>query len=489
MVVLDDFEQQSGLLGVVIDSIPEGILAIDCEGKVIMWNRAVEEMTGVKKEDMLGKGEYAYAIPFYGERRPILVDILLGKGKEWERGYEKIDRKGQTLVAEGFVPRAYGGRGFHFWTIAAPIFDQAGNMLGAIQCVRDISERKRMEQELRQKSMYDGLTGLYNRTFFEEELRRLEKSRSFPISLILCDIDGLKIANDTYGHEQGDALLCRAARVLASCVRGGDLAARIGGDEFALVLPNTELVSAEEIAGRISQAVEKDNLQYPQLALSLSVGAAAAENPDCSLLETYKDADDAMYRDKLVREAEPRGAVIRVLRGALSARDGACAEHSDRVKKLACQFGKAVGLSRMELNKLRLLADMHDIGKLGVREQVLFKGMELTTEENAEFRQHPAIGRRIALASPELAPVADLIGQHHEWWNGQGYPHGLCGEEIHLLCRLLAPVDVYDNLTSAPPLGRLLSPADALAKVQAAAGTQFDPQLVTAFVRLMSEQE
>ena len=488
-MVFSGFEQELGLLGLVIDSIPEGILAVDCEGKVFMWNRAVEEMTGVRKEEMLGKGEYAYTVPFYGERRPILVDILLGNGKEWERGYEKINRKDHTLVAEGFVPRAYGGRGFHFWTIAAPIFDQAGNMLGAIQCIRDISERKRMEEELRQKSMYDSLTGLYNRTFFEEELRRLEKSRSFPISLILCDLDGLKLANDTYGHEQGDTLLRRAAQVLASCVRGGDLAARIGGDEFALVLPNTELATAEEIAARISQAVEKDNLQYPQLTLSLSVGAAAAVSSDCSLLETYKNADDAMYRDKLVREAEPRGAVIRVLRVALSARDGACAKHSDRVKKLACQLGKAVGLSRMELNKLRLLADLHDIGKLGVREQILFKGIELTTEEEAEFRQHPAIGRRIALASPELAPVADLIGQHHEWWNGQGYPQGLCEEEIHALCRVLAPVDVYDILTSEPPHGRSLSHADALAEVQTASGTQFDPQMATAFIRLMSEQE
>jgi len=297
-----------GLLERIVDSLPDGVLAVDREGKVVVWNRAVEEMTGVRKEEVLGRGEYAYAVPFYGERRPILVNILLGNGKEWESGYEKVERKGQILVGEGFAPYAYGGRGLHFWTIAAPIYDEAGNLLGAVQCIRDIGGRKQMEDELRHWSTHDALTGLYNRAFFEEELRRLEKGRSFPVSLILCDLDGLKVVNDTLGHERSNELLRRAVRVIAGCVRGSDLVARVGGNEFAVVLPQTDRATAEEVARRIKQAVEEDNVGRPEFSLSISVGTATAEDPGHPLVEAYKEADDAMYRDKLAREAEPRGA-------------------------------------------------------------------------------------------------------------------------------------------------------------------------------------
>lgn len=471
------------LIEQIVDSLPDGVLAVDGEGRVVVWNRAIEEMTGVKKEEMLGKGEYAYAVPFFGEQRPILVNILLGDGKEWEQKYEKIERKGDILVGEGFAPFSRAGRGLYFWTLVAPVRDEKGNLLGAVQCIRDISERKKMEDELRNCSIHDALTGVYNRAFFEDEMRRLEKERSFPVSLIFCDLDGLKMVNDMLGHEQGDELLRRAAKVIAGCIRESDVVARIGGDEFAVILPQTDRKTAEAVAKCIIKAVEMDNVRHPDLPLNISLGTATSRDDSCSLREVYKEADNAMYMNKLASGRDPRSAVIRALKAVLAEKDF---HNRDRVKELACLLGEAVGLSREEMDRLCLLVDMHDIGKLGVPDHILFKPGPLTDEERKQIQRHPEMGYRIALSSSELAPLAPFIYQHHEWWNGQGYPRGLRGEEIHILSRILAIADAYDTMISDRPYRPARSPKEALEELKKGAGTQFDPNLVKVFVRLLS---
>ncbi|MEW6459383.1 MAG: diguanylate cyclase [Bacillota bacterium] len=333
-------------------------------------------------------------------------------------------------------------------------------------------------------STRDALTGLYNRAYFEEELRRRQKERRFPVSLMVCDLDGLKVVNDTLGHERGDEILRRAAAVIAGSVRASDVVARVGGDEFAVVLPRTDRAAAEEVARRIAQAVAEDNAGHPGVPLSISVGTATAEGPERPLVEVYREADEAMYRDRLARGAEPRGAAVRMLKAALAERDGAASAHAERVKKLARALGEAVGLPPAEMARLSLLADVHDIGGLSLPDEASPGAPSINGDREDALRRHAEAGYRIAVASVELAPVAELIRHQHAWWNGEGYPRGLAGEEIDVLDRILAIADAYDSLARGRAPGAALSHDDALAELKRGAGIRFDPRLVDVFAGL-----
>jgi diguanylate cyclase (GGDEF)-like protein/PAS domain S-box-containing protein len=473
----------------IIDFLPDATFVIDNGGTVIAWNKAIEEMTGVKKEEMLGKGDYAYAVPFYGEPRPIMIDLVLKSPKELEDKYEQIARSGHTLIAEAYVPNTYMGKGAMLWGISSLLFDSDGNVVGAIESIKDITERKKSEEQLKYLSLHDPLTGLYNRTFFEEGMQRASDGRFDPLGIIVCDLDGLKLINDTLGHDAGDSLLVAAAGVIGSNFRRGDIVARIGGDEFAILLTHSNEKTIEEACCRLRCSIDNYNAKEPEIPLYVSVGSAVSSTGILSVHDLYKEADNNMYREKLHRSNSARSAIVQTLMKALEERDFITEGHAQRMQDNIRELAVILGMPSRNISDLSLLAQFHDIGKVGVPDRILFKPGALTSEEALEMQRHCEIGHRIAESAPDLKPIADWILKHHEWWNGEGYPLGLKGEEIPLECRILSIVDAYDAMTSDRPYRKALSREQALNELKKCGGSQFDPCLVNKFIDVLGLEQ
>lgn len=335
-------------------------------------------------------------------------------------------------------------------------------------------------------SYYDVLTGLYNRRYYEMEVKRLDTEKNLPISVIMADLNGLKMINDAFGHQLGDQLLKKAGDTIKSICRAEDVLARWGGDEFVILLPNTTHEEAEKVVDQIKEICCRESIDM--FHVSLSLGWDTKDSMDVNIAEILKNAEDDMYKHKIINSEGLRGKLINTIIKTLYEKNPREEQHSERVGEVAQKIGAAIGFSDTEAGKLKLIGHLHDIGKIAIEDGILNKEGRLTEKEKEEIERHPDVGYRILSATSEMLDLADCVLAHHERWDGKGYPRGLSGEQIPIEARIIALADSYDAMCSERPYRKALSEEVILYEIRKNAGYQFDPDIAKIFIEKVMQK-
>lgn len=462
-------EQKRILQKSMIDSIPDLIFYKDRAGNYLGCNQAFEKFVGVSEAEIIGRQSSAFFSP----------DTAL----RFAEADQEILESEATLRNDTVVTTT-DGRLVYLDTVKTPYYDTSRQVIGLIGICRDVTAEKQKGRQIQYLSYHDVLTGLYNRAYFLEALERLNTPGQHPISVIVGDINGLKLINDALGHVAGDHILTQIARILKQCSRDGDLVARTGGDEFTILLPKTGQEVTSQIVAQIKDACALYATEYDRETYyaDISLGYATKETVHDTFAKAMKLAEDYMYKRKLLESKSLHNSIIASIKTTMFEKSNETEAHAERIAVLARRLGEALGLSDDELVALELLSTLHDIGKIGVDLNILTKIGELSAEDWQEIKRHPEIGYRITQAAPELRHISDFILSHHERWDGLGYPQGLAGFDIPLLSRILSIVDAYDAMTEDRAYRKALPQEEAREKIRQGRGSQFDPAIVDIFL-------
>lgn len=419
-------------------------------------NDSYEKLVGLNRQEIIGK---------------TALEIKPEMDKKWIKKFGQVAMTGQPITFEHYDK--YVDKYFEM-VAYSPRFKQFAVIIS------DVTDRIQAEKEIRYLSYHDYLTGLYNRRFYEEELKRLDMPENLPITLIMADVNGLKLINDSFGHVMGDELLKKSARLIKEAIPENNIVARLGGDEFIVILPRTDIFQAVDIINDLK--AKTANQKIGAFEISISFGYEIKEMEDQDIQDIFKRAEDDMYRHKLYESASIKNKTIELIMNTLYEKSSREMLHSRRVSELCRSIAVEMNLSKDAVNQIGTAGLMHDIGKMGIDERILNKLGHLDFEEWQEMQRHPEIGYRILSSSNEFSEMSKYVYQHHERWDGKGYPKKLKQEEISIQARIIGVADAYDAMTGDRTYRKGLTPTEAVSELKRNAGTQFDPAVTRIFV-------
>ncbi|NCB51690.1 MAG: diguanylate cyclase [Clostridia bacterium] len=458
-------------------SIGDGVMVVSRDGKVEMLNSVAEKLTGWKLEEASGRSYHEVLSLSHEHPGQYLPDAVA----------EVFSTNQTQELSNHAVLTARDGTRYHLEDSAAPILDDKGESDGVVLVFRDVTEKQAQKRKIEYLSFHDELTGLYNRRFFEEELHRIDVERNLPISIMMADVNGLKLTNDAFGHACGDELLKLVAGTFQSSCRADDIIARWGGDEFVFLMPKTGRDEAKKIAGRLTQDVSKNEIK--SIKCSVSIGIDSKELPNEEIADILRNAEGAMYSLKTLESDIVKGTEINAIIDTLHNSRAREREHSQNVSELCERFGAVLELSKVKQRVLKDAGYMHDIGKIVIPTGLLEPDRQYTEDEIAEIKKHPVAGYRILNTFAQTLNLANLVLYHHENWDGSGYPKGLKKEEIPQLARVLSIVECYERVLNEGGTQNRESKQMALDFIKDRIGTRFDPDLAALFIRMIESDD
>ena len=461
--------KEESITEMILDSLQAGIFYKDRELGYLYTNKKFDDLLSKDKESIIENKNPLNESICESKNRFIQEDKKVFETKKTVKKEEKIELgNGENLYTE---------------IIKTPVLNDNNEVSGIIGLLLDITDRKKIEKKLKYLSYTDILTKVYNRTCFEEKAKKIFKEENLPMGIIMGDTNGLKIVNDTLGHEEGDELLKLTTKVLKDVCKENELIFRIGGDEFAIIIPKAKENECETLIKNIIDSC--NNYKHDLIKISIALVYSVTYDLDKSIYDTLKEAEDMVYRKKLLEKNSFNSSVISSLQATLQEKSLETKAHTERVVENSIKIGERLSLPLSVMDELILVAKLHDIGKIGINESILLKLDNLTEEEFGIIKSHTEKGYRIIKAANHLESVAKGVLTHHERWDGNGYPLKLKEDKIPLIARIVSVADAYDVMTTNRVYKNALSKDEAIRELKKNSGKQFDPNIVKVFIECL----